>query len=444
MMKLPKYLCVAASALLIGCASGDAELKDSVMVNTKPNGAMVQVDNVRVGRAPIRVQLERSRNHEITVSASGQATRKVIVRPALKNNDYGFSDAITVELTPAEGAVPAEDIKEFDELKSTAMLPFGANPETYGTLEADLAEAKLVAQKLDALAAAARQSVERAEDALAKAIEDAKTKPSENESKAAIDLNKSEDSLRANLASAVTAEEKARQSQKAVAERIALLESMQEKREVPSKQSIEELDTARKSLEESNAKIAEIQQIIQGANATLAAAVVAREEITKNTGGVSEADLQALTEKAEKQRNSAKETAEKLELSSKAVSSRVDDLARQVLESKANPDQEVAQKLAAAQARITTLENNLAQEKLTSESNQRAQPVVAPAPAPAPVPEGNLSAALTAAQAESRARTYSEYTARKGLLERQVRNGEITRDQYRALLAQLDKELRRI
>jgi hypothetical protein len=66
------------------------------------------------------------------------------------------------------------------------------------------------------------------------------------------------------------------------------------------------------------------------------------------------------------------------------------------------------------------------------------------APAPAPVPEGNLSAALTAAQAESRARTYSEYTARKGLLERQVRNGEITRDQYRTLLAQLDKELRRI
>ncbi len=448
MTKLPKYLCVATSALLIGCASGDAELKDSVMVNTKPNGAMVQVDNVRVGRAPIRVQLERSRNHEITVSAAGQAPRTIIVRPTLKNNDYGFTDAITVELTPADGAVPAEDIKEFDELKSATLLPFGANPETYGTLEADLAEAKQVAQKLDALAAAARKSVERAEEALAKAIEDAKTKPSENESKAAIDLNKTEDSLRANLASAVTTEEKARQSQKAVAERIALLESMQEKREVPPKQSIEELDAARKTLEESNAKLAEVQKIIQEANATLAAAIVVREDLTKNTGGVSEDDLQALTEKAEKQRNAAKETAEKLEQSAKAVSSRVDDLARQVLESKANPDQEAAQKLAAAQARIVALENNLAQEKLTSESNQRAQqvaqPVAAPTPAPAPISETGLSAALAAAQAESRARVYSEYTARKGLLERQVRNGEVTREQYRVLLSQLDKELRRL
>jgi len=309
MTKFHKYLCVVASTLLIGCASGDAELKDSVIVNSRPNGAMIQVDNVRVGRAPIRIVLERTQNHEITVSASGQATRKVIVRPALKNNDYGYADTITVELTPAEGPVPAEDIKEFDELKSVAMLPFGANPASYGTLESDLADAKLVDQKLIAIAAAARKAVENAEATLAKAIEDAKTKPAEGESTTAVDLNKTEDSLRAALNSAIAAEEKIRISQKAVDERIALLEEMKKKREAMPAQSSKEP------------------------------------------------------------------------------------------EPKPAPDQAVAQK-----------------------------PTVA----------------VNDAQAESRARTYAIYTARKGLLEREVRIGEITREQYHVQLTQLDKELRNL
>lgn len=307
MTKLHKYLCVATSTLLIGCASGDAELKDSVMVNSRPNGAMVKVDNVRVGRAPIRVALDRTQNHEITVSASGQATRKVIVRPALKNNDYGYADAITVELTPAEGPVPAEDIKEFDEIKSIALLPFGANPESYGTLESDLSEAKQADQKLVAIAAAARKAVEKAEDALAKAIEDAKTKPSEGESTATVDLNKTEDSLRAALDSAVAAEEKIRISQKAVDERIALLEEMQKKREATPAESSKEP------------------------------------------------------------------------------------------EPKPVPDQAVTQKPAVS---------------------------------------------MNDTQAESQARTYAIYTARKGLLERAVRTGEMTREQYHVQLSQLDKELR--
>jgi hypothetical protein len=52
------------------------------------------------------------------------------------------------------------------------------------------------------------------------------------------------------------------------------------------------------------------------------------------------------------------------------------------------------------------------------------------------------NARIAALEQRNREHAYGEYTARKGLLERRLRTGELNRETYRELLAELDKEIR--
>ena len=76
--------------------------------------------------------------------------------------------------------------------------------------------------------------------------------------------------------------------------------------------------------------------------------------------------------------------------------------------------EEADKALAAANEKTAELERKLAESRLAAEAKER----------------------------ENRARAYAEYTARKGLLERRLRSGELNKDSYNAELDALDKEIR--
>lgn len=445
-MRLNHNLLIACSALLIGCSSSPTEFEEEVTFSSTPDRAMVEIDGVRVGRTPIRVVLDRTRNHEVVVGKSGYEVKQTVLRPALRNGDFGFGEDVKFDLVPDTGApndIPEEDMAAFNRAKTLEDAPFGADPAIYGTLVGDLADAKQAAERLSALAVAARKNVTVTQERLAKTIADAQAKSEGGAVQATVKLENSESALKSALAEAKAAEEQADAAQKVVAERIAFLESLQAQGQPAPKAAAEEVVVAKATAEVAEQKLVRAQTAVAEATAALNAAAEAK---AKATQGLDASRIEALTRSAEANRTSAEELAARVEISSRVIAARVEELAKQVAEGK-NEDATAVAALEAARK-----ENAELNVQLAAARNAEAQ--TASADADKSFTEANekvvaleqkLAEAKLAVEAknrENRARTYAEYTARKGLLERRLRTGELNKDSYAEALAELDKELR--
>lgn len=445
-MRLNQNLLVACSALLIGCSSSPSEFEEEVTFTSTPDRAMVEIDGVRVGRTPIRVVLDRTRNHEVIVGKSGYEVKQTVLRPGLRNGDFGFGEDVKFELAPDNGApndIPEEDMAAFNRAKVLADAPFGADPAIYGTLEGDLIEAKQAAERLSVLAVAARKNVTAAQERLAKVVADAKAQAESGAVQATTKLESSESALKSALADAKAAEEQADAAQKVVAERIAFLESLKAQGQPEPKAAVEEVAAAKANAEVAEQKLARAQTAVAEATAALNAAAEAK---AKAAQGLDATRIEALTKSAEANRNTSEELAARIEISSRVIAARVEELAKQIAEGKAEDATTVA---ALEAARKENAELNV---QLAAARNAEAQAAAAEADKSLAGAnekvvslEQKLAEARLAVEAkdrENRARTYAEYTARKGLLERRLRTGELSKDGYAEALAELDKELR--
>lgn len=444
-MRPNQHLLVLCSALLAGCASGPSELEQEVTFTSKPDRAMVELDGVRIGRTPIRVTLDRTRNHELLVGKSGYEVKQTILRPGLTGAEYGFNPNIKVELNEDSGTpsdVPEEDLPAFNRAKQLADAPFGADPATYGTLQGDLDDARKAAESLGKMAEAARNNAVAAEAALNKRLAEAKQASEKDAAAAETRLESSEKALRAALDEAKAAEQQLADAQQVVAQRVAFLESLRRKGEAAPKQATEEVAAAKLETEAAERRVVLAQTAVVEATAALKAAAEARAAAQ----GPGDQRVQSLASATATLQKSTAETAEKLEASSRVVAARVEELSRQIAEGKSGDAARLAElesarkenaelnvQLAAARD-ANAKETAAAAEKALQEANERVVAL-----------EQKLADSKLAAEAkarESRARTYAEYTARKGLLERRLRNGELNNDSYREALAELDKELR--
>ena len=444
-MRLNQNLLVACSALLaVGCATSTNELQQDVTFTANVSKAMVQVDGTRVGRTPIRVALDRTRNHELVVGKSGYETYETVLRPTLHaSGAYGFDESIKVALNVDTGApneIAEEDMPAFKRAKALADAPFGVDAAIYGTLAGDLADAKQSAERLAEAADAAKRRANAAEDNLAKAVAAMKSQDgSAEDAKLASD----ERELRGALAAAETDAKQVEKSRQAVAERIAFLEALQKKGLPVPSESTEALAGAKLEAEAAQRKADASAEAVAKATAALEAAVAAK---AKTGQPADTAKVDATLRFAEANRSTAADFATRIEQSSRALSARIDELARQVAESK-SPNAETEAALAAARKENADLAvqlaaANAAAAKAASESADKA---LAEANARVGSLETKLADAQLAVEAktrENRARAYAEYTARKGLLERGLRTGELNKDTYREALEALDKELR--
>ena len=78
-MNSPSRTATAAflAVLLSGCASVVNGPRQPVGIASAPTGASVSVDGVEIGRTPMIAHLEREREHVVTLSMPGHATREV-------------------------------------------------------------------------------------------------------------------------------------------------------------------------------------------------------------------------------------------------------------------------------------------------------------------------------------------------------------------------------
>jgi len=446
-MRPNQTLLVACAALLAGCTATTNELEQDVNFSANVDRAMVEVDGVRVGRTPIRLALDRTRNHEVVIGKSGYEVYRTVLRPTLRNGNYGFEESIKVNLAPDTGAsandVPEEDMAEFNRAKNLADAPFGVDAAIYGTLAGDLAEAKQSAERLSLMAAAARKNVATSEERLAKAIAEARAQSEQGAAKADAQLEASEQALRNALAQAEADAQQAEKAQQHVAQRIAFLESLQQKGEPAPKEAVESVAAAKLDAENAARKSAASQNAVAEATVALKAATEAR---TKATQGASEERLQGLTRSSEATRRSAQELAAQLELSSRVVAARVEELSKQVAEGQSG-DPAASAALEAARKENAELAVALAAARNAEAkgASEEADKALAAANEKTADLERKLAESRLAAEAkerENRARAYAEYTARKGLLERRLRSGELNKDSYNAELDALDKEIR--
>lgn len=445
-MRLNQNLLIACSALLVGCASAPNEFEEEVTFTSQPDRAMVEIDGVRVGRTPIRVVLDRTRNHELVVGKAGYEVKQTVLRPGLHNGTFGFGEDVKVELLQDTGAptdIAEEDMPAFNRAKDLAEAPFGVDPVTYGTLTGDLADAKQAAERLSLHAVAARKNVVASEERLAAALNKAKEQAESSSVEATAKLEASEETLKAALAQAKALEEQANDSQKVVTERIAFLESLQKKGEPAPKAAVEEVAAAKATAEVAEQKVVRAQTAVAEATAALNAAAEAKIAANKAINGTR---IEAITKAAEANRTSAEELAARIEISSRVIAARVEELAKQIAEGKGESSTSVAALEAArkenAELNVQLAAARNAEAKAVSTDAEKA---VAEANEKVAALEQKLAdtkLAVEAKERETRARTYAEYTARKGLLERRLRNGELNKDSYAEALAALDKELR--
>lgn len=447
-MRPNQTLLVACAALLAGCTATTNEMEQDVSFSANVDRAMVEIDGVRVGRTPIRVALDRTRNHEILIGKSGYEVHRAVLRPTLRAGNYGFEESYKVNLaeaadTKGADAVPEEDMAEFNRAKSLADAPFGVDAEIYGTLAGDLAEAKQSAVLLSKLAADAHKNLAETEERLAKAIAAAKAQSEQGAGQAEVRLESSEQALRNALAEAEEAVAQSRKAQEYVAERIAFLESLQRKGEPAPKEAVESVAVAKADAEKAESKVVATQKTVAEATEALKAATAAR---TQAAQGADAAKLQSMSNAAEASRRSSQELGAQLELSSRVVAARVEELSKQVAEGKSG-DAEASAALEAARKENAELAVALAAARNAEakDASAEADKALAAANEKAAELERKLAESRLTAETkerENRARVYAEYTARKGLLERRLRSGELTKETYNAELDALDKEIR--
>ena len=444
-MRLNKPLLVLCSTLVIGCASSDNPLEEEVSIHSKPTGAMVEIDGQRIGRTPVRATLDRTKNHEITVDKSGFEPKTSTLRPSLKpNNTYGFGGKVSVVLDPEGGQsnLSAEERAALEKTREATKAPAGVDPAIYGTPEGDLAEAKVAAAKLATLADKSREAAAKARAELAAAIEAVKAEAGKGAADAEAKLQEAEAALKKAVADAEKAEAQAKLEQEVVQRR---LEQLGAAREASADAATKEADlraaaaeakdaadkaakdaaaaeaakeasakaeaAAKAAVDVDSAKVSAeaAAKAASGAREALEAATVALEAAAKAraaaSGAIDEEKLAAALADADNRKVTGEALAEKLAQASATVAARVDELAR----------------VAGAKNTVNT---TVAVAEGASKDLEQA------------------NARIAALEQRNREHAYGEYTARKGLLERRLRTGELNRDTYRELLAELDKEIR--
>ena len=404
-MRLNKHLLALCSTLFVGCASSDNPLEEEVSIHSKPTGAMVEIDGQRIGRTPIRATLDRTRNHEITVDKSGFEARSTTLRPSLKpNNTYGFGGKVSVVLD-AEGSrdkLTAEEREAFDRTRESTKAPAGVDPAIYGTFEGDLAEAKVAAAKLATVAEKSREAAAKARAELTAALAAAQGAEGKDTSEAEAKLKEAEASLKQAITDAQTAEANAKIEQEVVEKRLAQLGQVKSEPAAVQAQAVADVDAAKVAANAAAKAASDARTALVSATAALEVAAKAR----ATAGGSADAEkiAQVLAD-ADNSKVTGEALAEKLAQASATVAARVEELAK-----------------------VTNTKNalNLADEAAVSAGKNLEE----------------ANSRLLALQQRIREHAYGEYTARKGLLERRLRTGELNRETYRVLLAELDKEIR--
>jgi hypothetical protein len=432
-MRLNKSLLVLSSSLIVGCSSSSDPLREEVSIHSKPTGAMVELNGQRIGRTPIRATLDRTKNHELTVDKSGFEPKTTTIRPSLKtNNTYGFAGKVSVVLDPVgtDANLSAEEREALEKTRESTKAPTGVDPSIYGTLEGDLAEAKVAAARLAAIADKSREDAAKAREQLAAALAEAKGGEA---GKAEADYAQAEAALRKSIADAEAAEANAKIEQEVVGRRLAQLgvargevtradadlaaagraadEAAKAAAQAAADQARAKAAADAAAVEAAKASAEAAARAASDARAALAAATVALENAAKaraKAGATVENErLAAALADADNRKVTGEALAAKLAQASATIAARVDELA----------------KVAAAKDASNSAET--AAEGASRELDQ-------------------AKARIAALEARTREHAYGEYTARKGLLERRLRAGELNRETYKALLAELDKEIRGI
>jgi hypothetical protein len=404
-MRLNKHLLALCSTLFVGCASSDNPLEEEVSIHSKPTGAMVEINGQRIGRTPIRATLDRTRNHEITVDKSGFEARSTTLRPSLKpNNTYGFGGKVSVVLD-AEGSqdkLTAEDREALDRIRESTKAPSGVDPAIYGTTEGDLAEAKVAAAKLASLADKSREAAAKARAELAAALTAAQGGDGKDTSEAEAKLKEAEAGLKQAIADAQAAEANAKIEQEVVEKRLARLGQVKSEPAPVQAQAVADVDAAKAAATAAAKAASDARAALVSATTALEAAAKARAAV----GGSADAEkIKLALADADNNKVTGEALAEKLAQASATVAARVDELAKVVA---------AKNSVNAAEAAVEGAGKDLAQ----------------------------ANARIAALELRIREHAYGEYTARKGLLERRLRTGELNRETYRELLAELDKEIR--
>jgi len=445
-MRLPKHLLLLSSTLLIGCASNDDGRTEEVTVLSKPKGAMVEVNGTRIGRTPITVELDRSRNHELILDKSGFEASTTVLRPTLRKDTYGFGGKVVVELDP-EGTnkeLSEAERAEFRRVRASSNAPMGIDAAIWGTTQGDLAEARLSARKLAELAALAKADAERSQADLAAALANLRQDPSATDEK----MVSAETELRNAVEAARTAERKLAAEQEIVRQRIAAIEAAESKGEPVAPQAKADLTAAREAATEAEAAVVANRAAIEAATAALAAATEARQA---DAGQQGPAGAEAALEAARKRGESAAALEANVAASVANLNARIEELAKAIAEGGGGA-------VAEAQAQADAARRETAELRVALEATKAVSANEAAAGAEQRLAEANgrvaeLERRLANQEAEAalaaevggralRERAYAEYTARKGLIERALRSGELSREAYRVAIEQLAGEER--
>jgi len=434
-MRPNKPLLVLASSLIVGCASSDNPLVEEVSFHSKPTGAMVEINGQRIGRTPIRHTLDRSKNHEVTVDKSGFEAKTTTIRPSLKpNNTYGFGGKVSVVLDPEGGQanLSAEEREALEKIRESTKAPTGVDPAIYGTTEGDLAEAKVAAAKLATLAEKSREAAAKARAELAAALEAVKAEAGKDAAEAG--FREAEAGLRKAIADAETAEAKAKLEQEIVQRRLVQLGVARTDAAGAEAKAVELGDAARNADEAAKAAAraaADEAKAKAAAEAVALEAAKASAEAAARAATDARAALAAATaalEAAARTRAAADGSAD----SQKIAAALADADNRKVT------GEALAEKLAQASAVVAARVDELAKVVAAKNSANAAEAVAEDAGKDLEL----ANARIAALELRNREHAYGEYTARKGLLERRLRTGELNRETYRELLAELDREIR--
>lgn len=444
-MRLNKHLLALCSTLVVGCASSDNTLEEEVSIHSKPTGAMVEINGERIGRTPVRATLDRTKNHEVTVDKSGYEAKTTTIRPSLKpNNTYGFGGKVSVVLDPegSQANLSAEERAALEKSRESTKAPAGVDPAIYGTLEGDLAEAKAAAAKLATLADKSREAAAKARAELAAAIEAVKTGASSGAADAEAKLQEAEAALRKAVADAEKAEAQAKLEQEVVQRRLEQLDSAREASAEAAGKESSLREAAAKATDGADkaAKDAAVAEAAREASAKAEAAAKAAAEVA-----AAKASADSAARAASGARDALAAATAALEVAAKAraeASGAVDQ--EKLAAALADADnrkvtgEALAEKLAQASATVAARVDELA--RVAGAKNAVNATVAVAEGAGKDLDQAN--ARIAALEQRNREHAYGEYTARKGLLERRLRTGELNRDTYRELLAELDKEIR--
>ena len=132
-------LMVAAGLLLLtGCATVEKGRTQKVTLRSAPSGAMVVVNNVEVGRTPVRVEFSRKHGYAIEVKKPGFAPGYAVLLPSSTQYDkrllkwgVDYATGASNDLRPGDITVKLRP----------AMMPAAQPADAYGEMTANITQA---------------------------------------------------------------------------------------------------------------------------------------------------------------------------------------------------------------------------------------------------------------------------------------------------------------